>query len=78
MGGHGSGHGSGGKRPGAGRPPGSNGPKLFIVSLRVTAHERDTMKARAAREGGSLSEVIKICTLSGKEAQRDAQLKGRE
>ena len=65
MGGFGSGHGSGGKRPGAGRPVGSSGPKLFIVNLRVTAHERDTMKERAKAAGLSVAEFIKTRTIGG-------------
>lgn len=65
MGGLGSGHGSGGKRPGAGRPIGTTGPKCINMSIRVSEGEKAALRARAKAAGLSVTEYIKIKTLSG-------------
>lgn len=65
MGGFGSGHGSGGKRKGAGRPPGPCGPQTVSLSFRFTAQECEALKARAASAGLSVTEYVKMRCLAG-------------
>jgi uncharacterized protein (DUF1778 family) len=64
MGGFGSGHGSGGARPGAGRPKGKKTADTVFITFRVSKHERETLRKRAATAGMSVSEFIKVSTLS--------------
>jgi hypothetical protein len=59
----------GGARKGAGRPPGSTkeGTATEWVQIRVTHHEKETLRARAAARGIKISEYVKMCALMGKE-----------
>jgi hypothetical protein len=65
MGGFGSGHGSGGKRAGAGRPPTRSAPQSESCSFRITPKEKAELKRRAGLSGLSVSEYIKMKTISG-------------
>jgi uncharacterized protein (DUF1778 family) len=62
MGGFGSGHGSGGARPGAGRPKGK---ETVFITFRLSPKERETLRQRAEAAGMSVTDFIKLATLSG-------------
>ena len=58
----------GGKREGAGAP---KGPRVNSATtwlqIRVNTQEKQAIKDRAVMRGVSVSEFVKICTLSGKD-----------
>jgi len=65
MGGFGSGHGSGGKREGAGRPKSTPRNIKKPRSIRATDHEWDELHNRAAAAGLSLTEFLLTARLTG-------------
>ena len=68
MGGFGSGHGSGGKREGAGRPISTTRATSGTVNIRMDVREIAELKRRAALAGISVTEFIRVRTLGGKDS----------
>jgi hypothetical protein len=57
----------GGKRKGAGGPKGPR-PKTAtgVIQIRVSPHEKSVIEERASRRGMSVTEFIKVNTMTGK------------
>lgn len=67
MGGFGSGHGSGGKREGSGRPASVLASPRENIMIRVSSKEKEMFKRRAAQAGLSVTEFIKMRCISGED-----------